>query len=32
MASKYYDQEINRNTDWGGDESTGGLPVTGKRV
>lgn len=29
---KYYDNKINKNTDWGGDASTSGLPVTGRRV
>lgn len=29
---KYYDNKINKNTDWGGDVSTQGLPVTGRRV
>ena len=28
----YYDKEITRNTDWGGDASTGGVPVSGGRV
>lgn len=32
MAKKVYDEKINKNTDWGGDESTGGLPVAGNRV
>lgn len=32
MAKKTYNQKIGRNTDWGGDESTGGLPVNGARV
>lgn len=32
MANKYYDGEITLNTDWGGDESTGNLPVVGSRV
>ena len=32
MAKKYYDEKITLNTDWGGDESTGNLPVSGKRV
>lgn len=27
-----YDEKINKYTDWGGDDSTGGLPVSGKRV
>ena len=30
MAKKYYDKEINKRTDWGGDESTENLPVSGK--
>ena len=30
--TKYYDKEITRDTDWGGDESTEGLPVSGGRV
>ena len=30
--NKYYDQEINKHQDWGGDESTSNLPVTGFRV
>lgn len=30
--AKYYDEEIDKNIDWGGDESTGGLPVKGNRV
>ena len=32
MAKKYYDKEIDKNTDWGGDESTGDIPVLGSRV
>ena len=32
MSKKYYDEEINKHTDWGGDESTGFLPVKGNRV
>lgn len=32
MAKQYYDQKINKNTDWGGDASTGGLQVKGNRV
>ena len=27
-----YNKKINRNTDWGGDRSTSGLPVAGNRV
>jgi len=30
--TKYYDKEITRDTDWGGDESTEGQPVSGGRV
>ena len=30
--NKFYDQEINKHQDWGGDESTSNLPVTGFRV
>lgn len=30
--TKYYDDEITRDTDWGGDESTGNQPVSGGRV
>lgn len=29
---KVYDKKINKSTDWGGDESTSGLPVAGNRV
>lgn len=32
MAKKVYDGEINKHTDWGGDESTENLPVSGKSV
>lgn len=32
MSKKIYDEPINKNTDWGGDESTGNLPVSGNRV
>ena len=32
MARKFYDKEINKNTDWGGDSSTEDLPVLGSRV
>lgn len=32
MAKEYYDQEIDKHTDWGGDESTEGIPVKGNRV
>ena len=30
--AKYFDEKINRSTDWGGDESTGNLKVKGSRV
>lgn len=32
MAKKVYDERITATVDWGGDESTGGLPVSGRRV
>lgn len=32
MAKKVYDERITASVDWGGDESTGGLPVAGRRV
>lgn len=32
MAKKIYDEKISKSTDWGGDESTGGLPVAGERI
>lgn len=32
MANKIYDEEINKNIDWGGDDATQGLPVSGRRV
>ena len=32
MAKKVYDEKINKSTDWGGDDSTGNLPVAGSRV
>ena len=32
MAKKIYDKKIDKNTDWGGDASTGNLPVAGGRV
>ena len=32
MAKKYYDGEVTMNTNWGGDESTGNLPVIGSKV
>ena len=30
--AKVFDEPITRKTDWGGDESTGGLKVSGRRV
>ena len=30
--AKVYDKEIDKNVDWGGDKSTGNLPVKGLRV
>lgn len=30
--AKVFDEPITRKTDWGGDETTGGLPVSGNRV
>lgn len=32
MAKKIYDDIINKHQDWGGDDSTSNLPVSGKRV
>ena len=32
MAKKYYDGDITLTTDWGGDSSTGNLPVVGSKV
>ena len=32
MSNKIYDEEINKHIDWGGDENTGGLPVSGGKV
>ena len=32
MAKQIYNEKINRNTAWGGDASTSGLPVAGGRV
>ena len=32
MAKKYYDDKISLKTDWGGDSTTGNLPVVGSRV
>lgn len=32
MAKNFYDKEINKKVDWGGDESTEQLPVKGNRV
>jgi len=32
MAQETYNEPINKHTDWGGDASTGNLPVSGFRV
>ena len=32
MAKKYYDGDITLTTDWGGDSTTGNLPVVGSKV
>ena len=32
MAKEIWDKPIDKNTDWGGDASTGNLPVSGNRV
>lgn len=32
MAKKTYNEKISPKTDWGGDRTTGGLPVAGRRV
>ena len=32
MAKKVWDNPIDKNIDWGGDSSTGNLPVSGRRV
>ncbi len=32
MAKQIYNEKITRETDWGGDASTGGAPVSGARV
>lgn len=32
MAKKIWDKDIDKYVDWGGDESTGGLPVSGRAV
>jgi len=32
MSSSTYDQDIDKNVDWGGDTSTGGEPVSGRAV
>lgn len=32
MPKPIYNQKISRSTDWGGDASTGGAPVSGARV
>lgn len=31
-VTKYYDGDMTRDTDWGGDDSTGNLPVSGGRL
>ena len=32
MATKLWEQEIDKTVDWGGDNSTGGAPVSGQYV
>ena len=32
MAKQTWNNPIDKNVDWGGDESTGGLPVSGEQV
>ncbi|MBP3630033.1 MAG: hypothetical protein J6J23_00945, partial [Clostridia bacterium] len=32
MAKKYWDGEYDINTDWGGDDTTEGLPLPGSAV
>lgn len=32
MSQKIWNEKIGKYTDWGGDSSTGGLPVSGQRV
>ena len=32
MANKIWNNPIDKNVDWGGDENTGGLPVSGEQV
>lgn len=32
MATKLYEEDINKYVDWGGDESTNGLPVSGEKI
>ena len=32
MAKEIWDKDITKYTDWGGDESTEGLPVSGRIV
>lgn len=32
MSKQYFDQPINASTKWGGDRSTGGLQVKGRRI
>ncbi len=32
MATKLYEKDINKYVNWGGDESTNGLPVSGEKI
>lgn len=32
MATKLYEKDIDKYVDWGGDESTNGLPVSGEKI
>ena len=32
MATKLYEEDINKYVDWGGDEFTNGLPVSGEKI
>ena len=32
MAIKLYEKDINKYVDWGGDETTNGLPVSGEKI
>ena len=32
MRNKIYNEEISKHINWGGDENTGGLPVSGEKV